>query len=187
MDDKYLLQLLRSDPNAGMEHLIDQYAGLVYAVVRRQLEGSGYRSLDVEECAADVFSEFYLGLGKYDPERSGIKTYLCVLAKNNAIDLLRKRDREKMQLSLNGEDTLQLPAEDASMESKLEEAELTNAVIAAIRDLGEPDRSILLRKFYLGESSKEISRGLGLSVANVDTRTHRALKKLRSMFGGMNV
>ena len=37
------------------------------------------------------------------------------------------------------------------------------------------------------QSSKDIAKAVGLTVSNVDTRTHRALNKLRKMFGGNEV
>ena len=64
-------------------------------------------------------------------------------------------------------------------ESELEDRELRRVVLDEVKSLGEPDREILLRKFYLGEPSKEIAVRLGLTTANVDTRTHRAVEKLR--------
>ena len=72
MKDNQLLRLLRSDPNAGMAQLIDLYAGLVYSVIRGRLAGSVCVSSDIEDAASDVFSEFYLGLSRFDPGVSSI-------------------------------------------------------------------------------------------------------------------
>ena len=62
MEDSRLLRLLHKDPSKGMERLMDQYAGLVYAVVKARLTQSFYISSDIEDCVADVFSEFYENL-----------------------------------------------------------------------------------------------------------------------------
>ena len=58
MEDNKLLRLLHKDPNAGMEQLMNQYTGLVYAVVKSKLDDSYYVSSDIEDCVADVFSKF---------------------------------------------------------------------------------------------------------------------------------
>ncbi len=184
MEDKRLLRLLHKDPNAGMEQLMDQYAGLVYAVVRGKLSESFCVSSDIEDCVADVFSDFYGKLEKYDPKISSIKSYLCVLARYHAIDVFRKRERQRGEISIDdSESFIQISAD----ERELDEAELRREVLAAVKDLGEPDTSIIIRKYYLGESSKQIARALKLTVSNVDTRTHRALNKLRKLFGGEEV
>ena len=57
-------------------------------------------------------------------------------------------------------------------------------VAKAIRDLGEPDCEILVRKYFLMESSKKIAECFGMSANAVDIRVHRALKKLKTMLGG---
>lgn len=186
MEDKNLLRLLHKDPNAGMEQLLNRYTSLVYAVVKSKLNGSYYVSSDFEDCVADVFSKFYTELADYDPAMSSIKSYLCVIARNHAINVAKKRSLEG-GISLDDEQSLLQLADDVTIDSELTDEELRREVIKAVEDLGEPDSSIIFRKYYYGESSKEIANATGLSVTNVDTRTHRALNKLRKMFGGNEV
>lgn len=183
MDDIKLLKLLRKDPNKGMELVMNSYASLVYAVVRGKLMGSRFVSTDIEDCVAETFSEFYISIERFDPERSSIKSYLCVLARNNAIDLLRRREKENLCISFDDDAYLQFP-DDFDLQGDLENKELRRGIFEAIRDLGEPDTSIILRKYYLGESSAKISSALNMTVSNVDTRAHRALNKLKKLFGG---
>lgn len=184
MEDSKLLGLLHKDPNAGMEQLMNQYTGLVYAVVKSKLADSYFVSSDLEDCVADVFSKFYTELSAYNPKKSSIKSYLCVLARNHAINVAKKRSLQQGTVSLDDEVSLLQIADDLLIDSKLAEDELRREVIRAVEALGKPDSGILFRKFYYGESSKEIAEKLGLTVSNVDTRTHRALNKLRKLFGG---
>ncbi len=169
-----------------MERLMNQYTGLVYAVVKSKLDDSYYVSSDIEDCVTDVFSKFYAELSDYDPKISSIKTYLCVIARNQAINVSKRRNLEG-GISLDDEQSLLQVADDVMIDSELAEGELRREVIKAVEDLGEPDSSIIFRKFYYGESSKDIAKAVGLTVSNVDTRTHRALNKLRKMFGGNEV
>lgn len=184
MEDGKLLQLLQRDPNAGMEQLLRQYTGLVYTVVRSRLAGSCCLSSDAEDCVADVFSGFYAGLADFDPEKCSIKSYLCVMARNQAVNLAKKRGMLQGAVSLDDEQALLRISDDICIESSLERDALRREVLQAVTELGEPDRSILFRKFYYGSTSREIARDLGLSVSGVDTRTHRALRKLKKQFGG---
>jgi len=178
MDDEELLQTLRRSPDEGMRVLIDRYAGLVYGIIRRKLSAKWFCEADVESCAADVFSEFYCDLDSYRPEAGSIRSWLCVMTRNNAIDLLRRKKKE--QDRLEPEEDL---AEDFSLEDEVVNRQTRLALMKAIRELGEPDHEILVRKFFFGQSSREIGEKLQLSAVNVDTRTHRALKKLRERFG----
>lgn len=183
MQDAALLELIRNDPNEGMRQLISLYSGLVYSIVGGKLRSAGVSQADIDACAADTFSEFYIHIERYDPKRCGVKTWLCVIAKNVSISAYRKAVRDGARISMDDDVSDDIP-DDFSLEgevvSKLEREALTKAV----NDLGEPDREIIVRKYYLGQSSKEIAGSLGLTVSNVDTRTHRAIKKLRTRFGG---
>lgn len=172
MGDVELLELLQQDPEKGLKALTAQYGGLVCAVVRRNLPRC---AADIEACAAEVFGEFYFYLDKFDPSKGSIKAWLCVAARHNAIDAAR---RSRNVLPLDEE----IRTDTGSMESDLEERELRRAVLSEVKALDEPDREILLRKFYLGEPSKEIAKHMKMSVSNVDARTSRAVEKLRKKF-----
>ena len=180
MGDEALLALLRRDPQRGMEALIDAYGGLLYAVVKGRLRSPAFGPADVEACVADSFSEFYCDLDRYDSGRGSLRAWLCVIARHNALDRLRSSRRAGQTVPLEDVSV----ADDFSLETDLEERELRAALAAAVRALGQPDREILVRKYWLGQSSREIADALGLTVSNVDTRAHRAIMKLRDRFGG---
>ena len=173
MKDAELLELLQKNQEKGLKALITQYGGLVYTVVRKNLP-QAFCTADAEACAAEVFSDFYLDLNKYDPSKGSIKAWLCVIARHNAIDITR-RSTEVLPL----DEEIRADIGGIALESDLEERELRRAVLSEVKSMNEPDREILLRKFYLGESSNEIAARLIMSVSNVDTRTSRAVEKLR--------
>ena len=182
MGDRKLLHKLHTDPEQGMTLLTKQYAGLVYAVVRSKLLPGKFSQGEIEACVADTFSEFYCDLDKYTPDKGSIKAWLCTIAKHNALDYLRKHAQEASLQSLE-----ELPAElstDYSLELDFDRQDQRELLLRAIQALGKMDREILTRKFYLEQSSKEIAQSLRLSVSNVDTRTHRAIAKLRKEIGG---
>lgn len=183
MDDAVLLERLRNDPEQGMAALIDAYGGLVYAVVRGKLRAPAFGQTDVEHCVADSFSEFYCDLGKYSPEQGSIRSWLCVIARHNAMDALRRHYREGQTVSLDDEAAPPI-ADDFSVEGDLEDRAFRAELAEAVKALGQPDREIILRKYWLAQSSKEIARAMHMTVSNVDTRAHRAIRKLRERFGG---
>ncbi|MBO7359556.1 MAG: sigma-70 family RNA polymerase sigma factor [Clostridia bacterium] len=192
MEDSLLLELLKKDPNRGMDELVKSYSGLVSSVIRGRFEGFRYLSTDIEDCAADTFSDFWLGLSGYDPSLASVKTYLVAIARNNAAGYLRKNSWRRLQVD-------PAPSEDGSAPDGLDpvlnlpdpedETELYDAkkrrekLLCEIEAMGEPDSSIIFRKFFLGESSKAISEAVGMTAANVDTRAHRAVARLKKAFG----
>ena len=182
MNDSALLTLLKERPSDGVEALIDQYAGLVYSIVRTYLSDLPSAANEIDACVEDTFTDFYTELARYDPCRASIKTYLCVIARNNAADILRK-ERHRLKYDAS-EDEVLLACGDESVEDKMIAAQSRKELLLAIERLGEPDSQILLRKYYLNQSSAEIAKSLSMTAQNVDTRTHRAIKRLRAMLGG---
>ena len=183
MQEQKLIRLLRKDPERGMSALVDEYGGLVYAVVRGRLRSNRFCEADIEACAADTFSEFYMDLDKFDPSRGGVRGWLCALARNNALDMLRRSYREEGNIPIDEGAAVSIP-DDFSLEADFEEKQTRAELLAAIEALGEPDREILVRKYYIAQPSAEIAKKLGMSVSNVDTRAHRAVAKLRKKIGG---
>lgn len=175
MTDERLLILLRNEPENGMRKLTQQYGGLVSTVIRGRLFKPAFSERDIEECASDVFSDFYLMLPGFDESCGSVKALLAVLARRRAADVLRRYYRNGENLSLQEEDA----AGSLFIETELEERELREKLVKCINGLAQPDREIIIRKYYLGQPSKEIAKALSMTVSNVDTRAHRALKRLR--------
>ena len=57
-------------------------------------------------------------------------------------------------------------------------------LIGSILELGEPDATIIFRKFYFGETYEEIGNRLGLSANAVNKRYLRSIEKLSIMMKG---
>lgn len=181
MEDEKLLRLLRKDPNKGMEKMIDLYTGVVSAVVKGRLAGFPYYSADIEDCVADTFIKFYEALDSYDPGTACIRTYLCVIARNTAANLTRRMH----PVTTIDDEEAPVEISDTSFTDEIAARDTLDDVLDAVRALGEPDSDIILRKYYVGQTSKEIAGDLGMTVSNVDTRAHRAIGKLRTIFGGI--
>ena len=61
----------------------------------------------------------------------------------------------------------------------LETREQTEALRSAIDAMGEPDREILLRRYYWDQKPKEIAAALNLPVKQIENRLYRAKRSLR--------
>ena len=178
MTDEALLLEIKKDPSKGFDFLFKEYSALVLNVCRRVLLPVGTEE-DAQECASDVFVAFFKSSEKFDPSRCSLKGFLAFNAKNAAIDRYRKLKREKEQSSsieTIGEENL--PPVSAAFE-KSEDKEKSRFIANAIRSLGEPDSSILMRKYFLGENTREIASRLSLAPATVKKRARRALEKLK--------
>ncbi len=184
LTDKKLLRQLRRDPALGMRQLAEEYTALVAFIVRGRLE-SVCSTAQIEELISDVFVEFYVGLDRFDPARGTVKAYICAIAKNLAAERYDGYIKESGRLSFDDENVSEeIFMSEYSVPDELIDDELRRELIDAVNALGEPDREIIVRKFYLREPSKTIAAALGMTVSAVDTRTHRALGKLKEKLTG---
>ena len=192
-DDAALLELLMSDPEKGMNEIIRRYSGLVASVISQRLSCCGCVSTDIEDCAADTFSDFYIFRERYDPSRCGLPSWLASIARHKAADFADKNRGKGVNAGLDDPDaTLGSVPDGASVlfpagsepADGFDETELRERLLREVKALGEPDSSILFRKYYLGQTSAKIAKDLGMKPTNVDTRASRAVAKLREFFAG---
>ena len=174
MDDVGLLAALRADPDEGLRILVGQYEGLLFSVVRSVLRDAP--DADIEECVSDVFADFFLALDRFETGRGSIRAFLCVSAKNRALNIARSRARRKVDPIGDAAETLMSVR---SAEETYFDDRKRKLLVNEVQSLGKPDSEIIFRKFYLGQTANTIAQALKISVANVHIRTHRALKKLR--------
>lgn len=183
MQDIELLSELKRNPNQGLERLIEQYAGLIYCIINGKLSSVGTAE-DVNECVSDVFMEFYQQVECIDLSKGSIKGYLAMLAKHKGIDLYRKLARSVRYNTDIDEEWEQYEDSKVNLEQDLINKEQKKKVLNAIACLGEPDNEIFIRKYYLGQKTKEIAEILNLRENTVDKKISRGLKKLRILLGG---
>ena len=177
MTDEKLADLIRTDPNNGMSLVIRRFSGLVFSIVSGIMADVADSS-EIEDCVADVFLRFRTSVDGFRPEAS-LKTYLCVIARNAALNCVRNK-RTTVPLD---EDFVVGIAVCPDVSDEIAEKETVRKVFDEIRRLGHPDSDIIFRKYYLGQSSKTIADSLGITVSNVDVRSHRAIAKLREKLG----
>jgi RNA polymerase sigma factor (sigma-70 family) len=126
-----------------------------------------------EDVTAAAFERAYRRRTSYRPRRGSREAWLFGIARNAALDELRRRKR---RARLETE-----PADDVSpdADSVVELALQREAVRAALGALDGRERDLIALKFAGGLSNAEIARVLGVSETAAGTRLHRTLTKLR--------
>lgn len=121
-----------------------------------------------EDVVAAAFERAYRKHGSYDPRRGSQRQWLFGIARNSALDELRRRKR---LTSLAAEPEAP-PEEDADPVRRA-------TVRAALARLDARDRELVALKFFAGLDNAEIAAVLGISASNAGTRLHRAIDRLR--------
>ncbi len=181
-DDRRLVDgLLRGDTDA-VEALVDCYGGLIHRVAARMLRDPR----DAEEIEQDVLLTVVQKIGTFRGE-AAFSSWLYRIIANAAYGRLRVR-RERAEVALeplfpmfDDEGRHVQPVADWS--SRLDDpavaGETRAALSRAIARLPEDYRMVVLLRDVEGMSSQEVADALGLSVAAVKSRLHRARLFLR--------
>jgi RNA polymerase sigma-70 factor, ECF subfamily len=161
--------LAGAPPTEGFAELYERTFPRVYAYVASLLRD---RSA-AEDVTAQAFERAYRKRRAYRPARGSMDAWLFGIARNAALDELRKRKR-RARLEVDPEDTGSRAPEDHA-----ELAVRRETVRAALASLDGQERDLIALKFAGGLSNGEIARVLRMSESNVGTRLHRTITKLR--------
>jgi RNA polymerase sigma-70 factor (ECF subfamily) len=140
----------------------------VYAYVATLLRD---RSL-AEDVTAVAFERAFRRRRLFDPRRGSERAWLFGIARNAALDELRRRKRT---LSSDTEPQQGPDVGGALFESVLQRAALRDALAA----ISPREREFIALKFHVGLSNAEIARVLGVSESNAGTLLYRTITKLR--------
>jgi RNA polymerase sigma-70 factor, ECF subfamily len=126
-----------------------------------------------EEVTAQAFERAYRRRRSFRPSRGTQEAWLFGIARNAALDELRRRKR-RAALETDPEDVRAGDPGDA-----VDGALRRQAVRGALGRLAPRERELVALKFAGGLSHEEIGRVLGISASNAGTRLHRTIEKLR--------
>src|ERR1700761_9362533 len=84
--DDALMDGVRSRDQAAMAEIFDRYAGLVYSISLRVLNDQAY----AEDVMQQIFFEVWERPQSFVPGRGSLAGWLSVVARNRAIDQLRR-------------------------------------------------------------------------------------------------
>jgi RNA polymerase sigma-70 factor, ECF subfamily len=144
----------------------DELYGYVVALVRDRAAA--------EDVTALAYERAYRRRGRFDPRRGTSRQWLFAIARNAALDELRRRKRTA-SLFVDPEDPA--VAEPAARED--DDADRRATVRTALAGLDPRDRELIALKFDAGLTNAEIAGVLGVSESNAGTKVHRAVTKLR--------
>lgn len=171
-DEAIIVGISSGDPEA-MAFCMRKYSRLLWKVASAVLQNVGCDQ-DTEEVVADVFVALWEKPERFDLSRGKLKTILCVTARNRAIDRYRSLCRRQT-----------IPLEEAvlSEELGLQEAvlraETRRELLEAVRELEQPGRDILVRRYYHDQNPREIAVAMGMTVKQVNNSLYRSKQRLR--------
>jgi RNA polymerase sigma factor (sigma-70 family) len=132
-----------------------------------------------EDVTALAFERLYRARARLDHGRGTPRAWLFAIARNAALDELRRRQRQPQS---------ELPEElpgDRGLDEAFEQLARRATVRDALAALPLKEREVVLLKFHGQLSNSELAKALDVSESNAGTRLHRALTRLREECDGL--
>lgn len=165
------------------EEIYKEYNKRIISYIRRRISSQE----DAEELAGDIFLNLYKSRELYKEEKSSLETWLFVITNNRLKNYYRDK---KDEILIDKIDLSNLPCEVSAEEAVLLKQRKED-ILWALQRLPDRERSILIKKYYQGKSSKVIARELDITAGNVRVIAKRSLHKLKGIInerlGGYDV
>lgn len=172
------IKYFKKGKESALEYVIEEYAGIVKAVVYNALKS--YKDpFMIEECISDAFIGAYENAKQFEGDEEDFRKWLCTIAKFKAVDKQRKLARSPEVTNVDDICSAVLSAE--------EEFLLKNDahdLMKMMKRLDKTDREIFLMKYFLNMKNEEIGKVVGMTKAAVDNRLYRGKKNLKRMYIG---
>lgn len=166
------ITLLKTRQEDGILYVIETYGGLLKSIVRKRLFAFPDK---VDECMNDIFFGIWLNIDSYDEAKGSFTNWASGVARLEAIDALRKIQREKSTVPL---EDIEITQEDQALLDVVEQ-ELSEETTAILSCLSEKDQELFRRIYMEEEDPAKTGQAMGLSRDNVYVRLFRGKKKIR--------
>jgi RNA polymerase sigma-70 factor (ECF subfamily) len=174
-DDALLAARLAAGDDHALAEIFDRLSPAVYSGALRVV-GNSAAAQDVVQ---DVFVQLWRHPDRYDPAAGSLRSYLIVLARHRAVDVLRselrRAARQERSYQLNGAQ----PARSACEEAMATAA--AGLVRDAVRSLPEDQRLVVELAYFAGLSCREVAREVGIPEGTAKSRLRLARARLEAV------
>jgi RNA polymerase sigma-70 factor (ECF subfamily) len=177
--DAELVEITNAGDTRGFDELVRRYRDRVYRLCTKILRHED----DAAEALQDAFLSAYRGLPRFKNE-STFSTWLYRIATNASLMKLRRRrpghiSYEQSQSSQPDAEPLALPDWSAQPLEELLDGETREVLGREVDTLPASEREVFVLRDMMEQSNADVAQELGLSVAAVKSRLHRARLHLR--------
>jgi len=177
-EERSLVRRLKARDERALSQLYDLLAPWVLGLACRILQDED----EAEEVVGDVFAQVWRRVDQHDALRGPLVPWILSIARNRALDLLRRRRRwwrkaDRWEHAHAAEARDPEPAA-APHEAAVPGWPLHRQVHAALAALPAEQRQLVLLAYFEGLTHSEIARRTGQPLGTVKTRLRLAHQKL---------
>lgn len=164
------LAALLSGHKPAWDAFVKHYAGIIQAAVRRVTGTEGEIDDLVQEVFVRLCKDDCRLLKQYDPTRSGLSTWLTIVARSTARDAVRRRKLPTQTIEVTPEAAFAIPPKE------FEPLRIPDGLLSARQQL------VLTLLYQRDMDAAEVAQFLGIDPQTVRSTHHKAMLKLRAHF-----
>ncbi len=179
--DEQLITLIAHGEKDALEVFYNRYARSVFSLARYMLRDQTL----AEEATQDIFLNLWLKASSYNPQRGTPRAWFMSVAHHRIIDVIKARNRRTKSTNQVPHELLDIhPSAEASTEDIVQQNLDREQILAALSDLPEGQREVVILAYFEGYSQSEIASKLDQPLGTVKTRVRLAMQKLRVALKG---
>jgi RNA polymerase sigma factor (sigma-70 family) len=178
-DDAALIEQSWHEPEAFAE-LYDRHVRQIHRYVTRRLGDSA-----ADDVVGETFLAAFRRRRRYDLGRADARPWLYGIAANLIGKHRRAEIRMLRALARTGADPVAESYADG-VDARVSAAAAKRDLAAGLASLAAGDREVLLLIAWADLTYDEVAVALGIPVGTVRSRLHRARRKVRDAFGGLD-
>ena len=176
-DDEHIIALFFQRAEEALTCTQAKYGALCRSVARRVLSDQR----DAEECVSDVYLRVWNAIPPEHPR--SLRAYLARITRNLALDRYSYNTAEQRSTALTDAfEELEpwLPASDGDPDSAMDRNAFRQALNDFLRAQPREARIFFLRRYWYGESIREIADACHVGESKVKTSLFRTRERLRA-------
>lgn len=175
-DHVVLVAGLRAGQDNAFEYLYDKYSAALYGIVLKIVNDAD----EASDVLQDAFVNISLKIDTYDAGKGTLFTWILNIARNKALDALRKKER-KYKIQLDDQIVDRLESKGSNNNNSFH----TDTIgLREIVDKLKPDlREMIELHYFNGFTQQEITDLKGIPLGTVKTRIRSAMQSLKTVFG----
>ncbi len=165
-----LVSLLQARKQEAFAYLYDHYSGALNAIIYAVVGDATV----AEDVLQEVFIRIFRKIELYDHSKSRLYTWMAQIARNAAIDWMRKTGNQPSVVN-------QKAPEDVPTQASTSFNPDTTDVRQWIAKLPKPEQQVVILAYLEGHTQEEISQLLQTPLGTIKSRVRSGLVKLRTM------
>jgi RNA polymerase sigma-70 factor (ECF subfamily) len=175
MDEKQAIQRLKQGDIHGLEFLVDQFQVKSVRVAYLITRDFGL----AEEIVQESFVKAYRSMRTFD-ENSPFEPWFLRSVVNASVKMMQRSARQ-VEMGEDADESLfvEFVSRVESVEERVESIEVQNQVWDAMRKLSPRQRAVIVQRYFLAMSEKEMAAESGAAVGTIKWLLNAARERLR--------